>query len=213
MQGHPVWFPWLLIIISSNKINQKVSKYLSNSPQLINMQLTKMITFNKNLSTVGSRLEFVRGGLSREEFAIKLGSSPASIQRYERAGGLPKAEILIGLVNIFKVNLNWLLTGVGEPYLYRKDAGEAAPPQEPPAPTPEQPLPRDDSAQLIQLVHQSQHALIQQIQANQALTAQVAQLSQRLTQLEKRQAETEARSREKAKNQEADPEPDNPAVA
>ena len=64
---------------------------------------------------IGDRIKKIRGSLSREEFALKLGIDKSTIQRYENDDNIPKGDILQQIHDEFNVNINWLLTGNGDP--------------------------------------------------------------------------------------------------
>ena len=67
--------------------------------------------------TFQERLIKIRGTKNRDEFASKIGVSPRTIQRWELEDALPKGDELIKISKEYGVNLNWLLTGDGSPYL------------------------------------------------------------------------------------------------
>ena len=69
------------------------------------------------------RLKYVRGGLTQEEFAIRLSLKKQNIQQYE-SGTEPKMNFFEKLVNIFEVNINWLLTGKGDKYIQQSGGDE-----------------------------------------------------------------------------------------
>lgn len=73
---------------------------------------------------IGSRIREIRGALSRDAFAVKLRVDGSTIQRYETADNIPKGDVLERIHQEFGVNLNWLLTGEGEPYINKDRAGE-----------------------------------------------------------------------------------------
>jgi transcriptional regulator with XRE-family HTH domain len=62
------------------------------------------------------RIAFLRGDLSQRKFAAKLGIFQQNQQRYE-AGTSPHYDYLELLATKLGVNLNWLVTGKGEPYV------------------------------------------------------------------------------------------------
>lgn len=64
---------------------------------------------------LGHRIREVRGdaGLAREEFAGKMGVTPATVGRYEKGERTPDADFLYQLVTVFGCNPEWLLTGEG----------------------------------------------------------------------------------------------------
>lgn len=51
--------------------------------------------------------------LSQTEFAAALGTTQATISRYEKGDRQPEADFLAKLTTIYNVNLSWLLTGTG----------------------------------------------------------------------------------------------------
>ena len=69
------------------------------------------------------RLKYVRGGLTQEEFAIRLSLKKQNIQQYE-SGTEPKMNFFEKIVNIFEVNINWLLTGKGDKYIQQSGGDE-----------------------------------------------------------------------------------------
>ena len=71
----------------------------------------KIIFGTKNISkmTVADRIKFLRGPLTRQEFADRLGVSKATIQNYEMRGMLPKGEVLKKIAREFDVSVDWLL--------------------------------------------------------------------------------------------------------
>ena len=70
-----------------------------------------------------SRLKKTRQslGYTQEEFSKILNISKPTIVRYEGGGRDPDAGLLSILINKFRVNINWLLTGEGEMYLPGKE--------------------------------------------------------------------------------------------
>jgi len=69
--------------------------------------------------SIGKRLRAIREklNLKQEELASTLNSNQKSISRYEKDLTNINSEIIVKLVNNFKVNSNWLLTGQGEMFL------------------------------------------------------------------------------------------------
>ena len=65
---------------------------------------------------IGDRIKQIRGGLSREEFALKIGTDKSTVQRYENENNIPKGDILLRIHKIFGTNITWLLTGEGEQF-------------------------------------------------------------------------------------------------
>ena len=66
---------------------------------------------------IGERIKFIRGKMSQKEFAAKIGSGQRSIHDWEAGKASPGARALAGIHKAFKVNVHWLLTGEGDPYL------------------------------------------------------------------------------------------------
>lgn len=58
---------------------------------------------------------------SNKRFAKKIGISPSTILIWDDEH-LPKGDILTRIWKEFNVNINWLLTGQGEPYIYKDRA-------------------------------------------------------------------------------------------
>jgi transcriptional regulator with XRE-family HTH domain len=65
---------------------------------------------------IGSRIEKIRGHLSRKEFGARIGVGKTTIQNYETKNRVPKCSILRNIKKEFNVNIEWLLTGEGTPY-------------------------------------------------------------------------------------------------
>jgi transcriptional regulator with XRE-family HTH domain len=62
-----------------------------------------------------TRIRKVRGSLTQRECAQRLDIHVSTWQQYED-GNIPKGDILQRIHKEFHVDLNWLLTGQGEPY-------------------------------------------------------------------------------------------------
>ncbi len=57
----------------------------------------------------GQRLREVRGGMSRAEFAKKLGVTPLTVSKYESGERIPSVGFLYDVATMFGVNPNRLL--------------------------------------------------------------------------------------------------------
>jgi len=66
-------------------------------------------------STLGYRLKLVRGKATQQEFADRMGVDKNSIGRYERGERLPDADFLARIRQSQAVNIDWLISGEGEP--------------------------------------------------------------------------------------------------
>lgn len=66
------------------------------------------------------RIKSVRGDLAQKTFAARIGVHPTTVQNYE-SGDIPKGDVLLRIHQEFGVDLTWLLTGQGDPYI--KEAG------------------------------------------------------------------------------------------
>jgi len=67
----------------------------------------------ENFSSVGARLEYVRGNYGIGEFALILGVHRNTYKNYEKNSRLPDAETLLALFSN-GINPTWILTGHGE---------------------------------------------------------------------------------------------------
>lgn len=63
------------------------------------------------------RIKYVRGRLTQREFAQRLEVSLGAVQHWEIDGQVPRGEVLLRMRKQFNVDVNWLLTGEGEPYI------------------------------------------------------------------------------------------------
>ena len=55
------------------------------------------------------------------EFGKEIGTTRNTISNWENNVSMPLCEVLIQMNKKLKVNINWLLTGKGEPYLREID--------------------------------------------------------------------------------------------
>ncbi|RZB35690.1 MAG: hypothetical protein SRB2_02987 [Desulfobacteraceae bacterium Eth-SRB2] len=72
-----------------------------------------------NETTMGDRIKFIRGSLSKIEFSRELGVFRNTLLQWETNKGFPDFESLLKIHKKFKININWLLSGEGKPYLKR----------------------------------------------------------------------------------------------
>lgn len=59
----------------------------------------------------------IRGRLSQTEFAKRLGTQKGIVHSWESGKSMPGAHYLAAINRVFGVNVNWLLSGEGEPYI------------------------------------------------------------------------------------------------
>jgi SOS-response transcriptional repressor LexA len=77
---------------------------------------------------LGGRIRAVRGDLSQQEFADRLGTSAQTIGRYERDERSPDAAFVRALMDRFGIDPRWLVTGEGEMVLSSASAPVIAAP-------------------------------------------------------------------------------------
>ena len=70
-------------------------------------------------TTIADRLKFIRGSLTKIEFARASGINRNTLLQWETNKLFPNFEKLQKIHKIFKVNINWLISGEGKPYLKR----------------------------------------------------------------------------------------------
>jgi transcriptional regulator with XRE-family HTH domain len=72
-----------------------------------------MITFGKRLKKVREGL-----GLDQKAFGMAIGvAGRDTISRWERGLGFPSADILIFIRQNYRINIDWLISGEGEPFI------------------------------------------------------------------------------------------------
>ncbi len=70
-------------------------------------------------TTIAERIKYIRGSLTKTKFCRELGIFRNTLQQWEANKGFPEFESLLKLHKIFEVNINWLISGEGKPYLTR----------------------------------------------------------------------------------------------
>ena len=68
-------------------------------------------------TTIADRIKFIHGSLTKVEFARALGINRNTLLNYETNKGFPDFQRLQIIHKTFKVNINWLISGEGKPYL------------------------------------------------------------------------------------------------
>ena len=67
--------------------------------------------------TIGDRIKIIRGSLSQKEFTQKIDPKKKASSEWESGKAMPGAKSLEAIHRVFGVDINWLLTGEGEPYI------------------------------------------------------------------------------------------------
>lgn len=65
------------------------------------------------MQKLGERIRHVRGRMSQEAFAGLLGISKGALGGYERGENCPNADVILTICNRCKINVSWLMSGVG----------------------------------------------------------------------------------------------------
>ena len=68
-------------------------------------------------TTVAERITYIRGSLKKSVFCRELGIFRNTIQQWETNKAFPNFKSLLAFHKKFKVNINWLISGEGKPYL------------------------------------------------------------------------------------------------
>lgn len=80
------------------------------------------------MQDLGARIRQVRGKVSQEEFARRLGISKGALGCYERGVNCPNVEVVLGICRLCRISVEWLMTGSGP--MMAPAPREAAPAQE-----------------------------------------------------------------------------------
>ena len=70
-------------------------------------------------TTIAERIKYIRHSLTQNEFCRELGIFRNTLQKWEANKDFPNFKSLLKLHKIFEVNINWLISGEGKPYLTR----------------------------------------------------------------------------------------------
>lgn len=91
---------------------------------------TKFANVKFNIDTVetGKRLKEIRKkhNITIWQLSEKVGLSKAMISETESGKNKPSPNLLLGLIKLFNVNINWVLTGEGDTYQKPGDAEQKA---------------------------------------------------------------------------------------
>lgn len=75
------------------------------------------------MKTFEQRIKHIRGKRTMKEFADLIGATQQKISNYESGKVRPNYEVLSN-ISMAGYNLDWLLTGNGEIYVYERDVGK-----------------------------------------------------------------------------------------
>lgn len=68
-------------------------------------------TLSLDLKAIGARIRALRGNLSQEEFAPKIGVSQGQLSKIESGRIGPDLKTLVSLAGRFDKSLDWIVTG------------------------------------------------------------------------------------------------------
>jgi len=76
---------------------------------------------------LGERLKWIRKdkGLTQQSLAKPLSTSSGYISEVEQGKKSPGSDFLLSLMRVYRISIDWLLNGEGEPYLTDIDPGTA----------------------------------------------------------------------------------------
>jgi len=71
-----------------------------------------------DIDSINGRFAYIREktGLNKKKFADELGVNQSVSGDIELGHREPSREVLVKLATIYNVDINWLLTGIGEPF-------------------------------------------------------------------------------------------------
>ncbi len=70
-----------------------------------------------NQTSIGDRVRYIRSSLEQPEFAKEIGVTRNTVSGYENNNIIPSGKALLQMHEKFGININWLLSGEGEPYI------------------------------------------------------------------------------------------------
>ncbi len=90
------------------------------------MSRKKVSISELNLTSIGGRVSYVRltKGLNQEDFGKKIGISKGNISSFENHKYEPSYRVLVQIIEQYKVDPNWLLTGKSEKHIEGQADGE-----------------------------------------------------------------------------------------
>ena len=74
------------------------------------------------METIGERLKQIRKDckLTQSEFGNALGVTKQAIANVESNHSNPSIDFLCKLIEIYNININWLISGIGETFIQKK---------------------------------------------------------------------------------------------
>ena len=70
-----------------------------------------------NKMSIGNRVRYIRDSLSQPKFAKEIGVTRNTVSGYENNSIIPSGKALLQMHKKFGFNINWLLSGEGEPHI------------------------------------------------------------------------------------------------
>jgi len=67
--------------------------------------------------SIGNRVRYIRDSLSQPKFAKEIGVTRNTVSGYENNNIIPSGKALLQMHEKFGININWLLSGEGEPHI------------------------------------------------------------------------------------------------
>lgn len=104
--------------------SQIKSKHLKLLEEKFNIVLTNPVLDNTDFPTIGERIKYIRKSLgysSQEEFAICLGVTKQYVNLVENNKSKLSIENLTKLMVDHNVSANYILAGIGHPFLLKWD--------------------------------------------------------------------------------------------
>ncbi len=67
--------------------------------------------------SIGNSVRFIRDSLSQPKFAKEIGVTRNTVSGYENNNIVPSGKALLQIHKKFGININWVLSGKGEPHI------------------------------------------------------------------------------------------------
>ena len=92
---------------------------------MVNLEVNKKIhnEFFSQEKAIGRRIKELREklGLKQAEFADYVGISQGSLSRIEKGTQKADKTLILAICNVFRVNIDWLLTGEGDMFVKKEE--------------------------------------------------------------------------------------------